>query len=93
MLSKFYCLTFRTKFGWLTASLDKHEGAGAYQHGQEEQELKQLVFTCWLLEPGLSGLFLSYLQTWTFLGSGSWVSSAWDMEEGSNNSCFGSGPL
>ena len=55
LLNKFYCFSFRTRFGWLAASLDKLEEAGAYQHGQVGQELKQLVLTCWLLKPGPLG--------------------------------------
>ena len=43
--------------------------------------MKQWICTCELLESGLSGLFLNYLQTWAFLGSGSGVSSAWDVEK------------
>ena len=34
LLNKFYCFSFRTRFGWLAASLDKFEEAGAYQQGQ-----------------------------------------------------------
>ncbi len=52
-----------------------------------------LLVGCWNQDPWDNGLFLSYLQTWTLFASGSRVSSAWDMEEGSNNSCFGSGLL
>ena len=34
LLNKFYCFSFRTRFGLLATSLDKFEEAGAYQQGQ-----------------------------------------------------------